>query len=135
MKVLAGSYPIAQLQDPYSSVYYIMEHVSLPDILALQHPDPDVETEEWSAIDVCEGSGLISVTFLYVTCSLGLWLMILLFFNCMLEAWAEKRGYKTARAARNDTYRAANNILRMALDGRICIYLRPPEYFRNKGNM
>lgn len=101
LQVLAGSYPIAQLQDPYSSVYYIMEHVSLPDILALQHPDPDVETEEWSAIDVC-------------------------------EAWAEKRGYKTARAARNDTYRAANNILRMALDGRICIYLRPPEYFRNK---
>ena len=46
------------------------------------------------------------------------------------EAWAEKRGFLTARTSRPDIYRAANNILRMALDGRtICLAFRPPIYF------
>ena len=48
------------------------------------------------------------------------------------DAWAKKRGYFTAKAARSDTYRAANNILRMALDGKICLSLKPPNYFRKK---
>lgn len=41
------------------------------------------------------------------------------------EAWALKRGYLTAKASRPDTYRAANELLRMALDGRLCLGLRP----------
>lgn len=48
-------------------------------------------------------------------------------------AWAERRGYKTAKAARNDVYRAANSLLRLALDGRLCLCLRPPGYTQNKG--
>lgn len=48
------------------------------------------------------------------------------------DAWAKKRGYFTAKAARLDTYRAANNILRMALDGKICLNLKPPNYFQKK---
>ncbi|KAI3361158.1 hypothetical protein L3Q82_013362, partial [Scortum barcoo] len=44
------------------------------------------------------------------------------------EAWAERRGYKTAKAARNDVYRAANSLLRLAIDGRLCLCLRPPGY-------
>ena len=44
------------------------------------------------------------------------------------EAWALKRGYLTAKASRPDTYRAANELLRMALDGRLCLSLRPRGY-------
>lgn len=43
-------------------------------------------------------------------------------------AWAERRGYKTAKAARNDVYRAANSLLRLAVDGRLCLCLRPTGY-------
>lgn len=46
------------------------------------------------------------------------------------EAWAEKRGFLTARTARPDIYRAANHLLRKALDGRtICLAFYPPNYF------
>nr|XP_002128534.1 guanine nucleotide-binding protein-like 1 [Ciona intestinalis] len=48
------------------------------------------------------------------------------------EAWAEKRNYRTAKAARPDVYRAANSILRMAVDGRLCLYMRPPGFTHNK---
>ncbi|KPJ00417.1 Guanine nucleotide-binding protein-like 1 [Papilio xuthus] len=44
------------------------------------------------------------------------------------DGWAKKRGYLTAKAARLDTYRAANSLLRMALDGKICLWLRPPGF-------
>lgn len=44
------------------------------------------------------------------------------------EAWALKKGFLTAKAARPDAYRAANHLLRMALVGRICLCLRPPGY-------
>lgn len=49
------------------------------------------------------------------------------------DGWAKKRGFYTAKAARLDSYRAANNILRMALDGKICLCLRPPSYSEKKG--
>lgn len=45
------------------------------------------------------------------------------------EAWAEKRGFLTSRTARPDVYRAANHLLRMALDGRtINLSFYPPNY-------
>jgi len=50
-----------------------------------------------------------------------------LMFVCV-TAWALKRGFLTAKAARPDVYRAANNILRMALEGRLCLCLRPPDF-------
>ncbi|NXP58220.1 GNL1 protein, partial [Chloropsis cyanopogon] len=46
----------------------------------------------------------------------------------LCEAWAEQRGYKTARAARNDVARPANGLLRLAAEGRIRLCLRPPGY-------
>nr|CAB3250077.1 guanine nucleotide-binding protein-like 1 [Phallusia mammillata] len=49
------------------------------------------------------------------------------------EAWANQRNYKTAKAARPDVYRAANSILRMAVDGRLCMYMRPPKFAEEKG--
>lgn len=47
-----GSYPIAQLRDPYTAVMYVAERLDLVKLLKLQHPDGD---EYWSAMDVCEG--------------------------------------------------------------------------------
>ncbi|RWS21979.1 guanine nucleotide-binding protein-like 1 [Leptotrombidium deliense] len=48
------------------------------------------------------------------------------------EAWALKRGFLTAKTGRADVYRAANHILRMALDGRtICLAFHPPKYLKD----
>ncbi|XP_027195761.2 nucleostemin 4 [Dermatophagoides pteronyssinus] len=45
------------------------------------------------------------------------------------EGWAEKRGFRTARTNRPDIYRAANSLLRIALDGRtICLAFQPTIY-------
>ncbi|XP_054276390.1 guanine nucleotide-binding protein-like 1 [Macrosteles quadrilineatus] len=98
LQVLMGSYPIAQLRDPFSSVQYLAERLDLVKLLKLTHPEGD---STWSAMDVCDG-------------------------------WALKRGFRTAKAARLDSYRAANHILRMALDGKIALCLRPPGYHANK---
>ena len=44
-----------------------------------------------------------------------------------------KRHYFTAKAARPDVSRAANQILRLALEGRINLCLRPPGFMKDKG--
>ncbi|XP_075897036.1 guanine nucleotide-binding protein-like 1 [Nelusetta ayraudi] len=107
LQILAGLYPVSQLQEPYSSVGYLCERVPFLSVLKLKHPslveeeppqgDQKPKEPSWTAWDVC-------------------------------EAWAERRGYKTAKAARNDVYRAANSLLRLAVDGRLCLCLRPPGY-------
>ena len=48
---------------------------------------------------------------------------------------AELKGYKTARGARTDPYRAANWILRSALEGKILMYLLPPLYNSRQGEL
>lgn len=107
LQILAGIYPVSQLQEPYSSVGYLCERTNFLSVLKLKHPDHcpesprDPDTQDWTAWDVC-------------------------------EAWADKRGYKTAMAARNDVYRAANSLLRLAIDGRLCLCLRPPGYSQSK---
>ncbi|XP_050293390.1 guanine nucleotide-binding protein-like 1 [Anthonomus grandis grandis] len=98
LQVLMGSFPIAQLREPYTTIRYLAERLDMPMLLRIQHPDND---ETWSAMDICDG-------------------------------WAKKRGYLTAKAARLDSYRAANSLLRMALDGKICLCLRPPGYTKEK---
>lgn len=50
-------------------------------------------------------------------------------------AWAIKRGFYTPKAARPDVYRAANSILRMAVDGRLSMYMRPPGYYEKQGKL
>uniref|UniRef100_A0A7N9ALT7 Guanine nucleotide-binding protein-like 1 n=1 Tax=Mastacembelus armatus TaxID=205130 RepID=A0A7N9ALT7_9TELE len=107
LQILAGIYPVSQLQEPYTSVGYLCERTPFLSVLKLKHPSllanetqhGNQRSEElsWTAWDVC-------------------------------EAWAERRGYKTAKAARNDVYRAANSLLRLAVDGRLCLCLRPPGY-------
>ena len=48
-----GSFPIAQVREPFSSVQFIAERLDLPRLLKLQHPEGD---DEWSAMDVCDGT-------------------------------------------------------------------------------
>lgn len=94
-QLLAGIYPIAQIQEPYTSVGYLSCRIPVPELLKLNRPDG--QDRGWTAWDLC-------------------------------EAWADKRGYKTAKASRSDSYRAANSLLRLAVDGRLCLCMRPPGY-------
>ncbi|XP_068929745.1 guanine nucleotide-binding protein-like 1 [Petaurus breviceps papuanus] len=105
LQVLAGIYPIAQIQEPYTSVGYLASRIPVQALLRLRHPEAEESGGEppWCAWDIC-------------------------------EAWAEKRGYKTAKAARNDVYRAANSLLRLAADGRLSLCLRPPGYSEQRAS-
>ncbi|XP_044529659.1 guanine nucleotide-binding protein-like 1 [Gracilinanus agilis] len=105
LQVLAGIYPIAQIQEPYTSVGYLASRIPVQALLRLRHPEAEDSGHEppWCAWDIC-------------------------------EAWAEKRGYKTAKAARNDVYRAANSLLRLAADGRLSLCLRPPGYTEQRAS-
>ena len=44
------------------------------------------------------------------------------------QSWAERRGFFTSRTSRPDPFRAANEILRMALEGVICLYFTPANF-------
>lgn len=99
IQILMGSFPIAQVREPYTTIKFVAERLDLPKLLKIQHQDND---DTWSAIDICDG-------------------------------WAAKRNYVTARTARLDTYRAANSLLRMALEGKICFYVYPPGWAAKKG--
>lgn len=52
LQVLCGSFPIAQLREPYTTVKYLGERLDLPKILKISHPEGD---EEWSACDIADG--------------------------------------------------------------------------------
>ncbi|CAF2099599.1 unnamed protein product [Rotaria magnacalcarata] len=99
LQILAGIYPIAQVQEPYTPVGYLAQW--LPMIKLLKLDKLEQEIPKYSAMDIC-------------------------------EAWSIKRGFLTAKACRPDVYRAANHILRLALDGRINLYLRPPGFTADK---
>ncbi|XP_055637448.1 guanine nucleotide-binding protein-like 1 [Toxorhynchites rutilus septentrionalis] len=103
LQVLMGSYPIAQLREPYASIRYLAERLDLPTLLNMKHPENDA-SGGWSALDIS-------------------------------DAWAIKRGFLTAKTARPDTYRAANSILRMALDGKISLSLKPIGFHRMRESL
>ncbi|KAL2723294.1 guanine nucleotide-binding protein-like 1 [Vespula maculifrons] len=100
LQILMGSFPIAQVREPYTSIKFIAERINLPKLLRIQHQSND---DCWSAMDICDG-------------------------------WAAKRNFYTAKASRLDTYRAANSLLRMSLEGRICVYVYPPNWVASKEN-
>lgn len=107
LQVLSGLYPIAQLREPYTAVKYLTERIPVQKLLKMKHPDQERDT----------------------ACSIE-WSAY-----DICEAWAEKRGFLTSKAARLDTHRAANNLLRMALDGRtLCLAFYPPGYIQQKSN-
>ncbi|XP_014216237.1 guanine nucleotide-binding protein-like 1 [Copidosoma floridanum] len=97
-QILMGSYPIAQVREPYTAIKFLAERVDLPKLLKLQHQEND---NTWSAMDIC-------------------------------DSWAAKRNFHTAKSCRLDTYKAANFLLRLALEGKICIYAYPPKWSTEK---
>lgn len=101
LQILMGSFPIAQVREPYTAVKFLAERINLPQLLRLQHQDND---DTWSAMDIC-------------------------------DSWAAKRNYKTAKAARLDSYRAANSLLRMALEGTICLFIYPPGWSTDRESL
>ncbi|KAI6656893.1 hypothetical protein LOD99_16195 [Oopsacas minuta] len=105
VQILSGMYPISQLREPYTPVGYLFaRYPAIIDLLRLEHPR-DSPCKEGAAKQEVEWTPLD-----------------------LCEAWALKRGFYTAKAARPDIYRAANHLLRLATDGRICLYFRPPGY-------
>ncbi|XP_022239198.1 guanine nucleotide-binding protein-like 1 isoform X2 [Limulus polyphemus] len=106
LQILTGCYPIAQVREPYSVVMYLAQRVPVPEILKLQHPN-----QEGNMASQPEPWSAFDIC----------------------EAWAIKRGFLTKRTARPDVYRAANNILRLSLDGRtLCLTFYPPGYTTEK---
>lgn len=56
-QVLAGIYPIAQIQEPYTAVGYLASRIPVQALLHLRHPEAEEPSAEhpWCAWDVCEG--------------------------------------------------------------------------------
>lgn len=107
LQILAGMYPISQVREPYAAVKYLADRVPLVRILNL---DSEIERLE-AALE--EPEYIMSTGW-------TAWKIC--------EAWAIKRGFRTAKAARLDVFRAANHILRLALDGRIVLATLPEGY-------
>lgn len=67
-QILAGIYPVSQLQEPYSSVGYLCERTPFLSVLKLTHPEQSSadtahtpNTDEWTAWDVCDGKGWLNL--------------------------------------------------------------------------
>ena len=41
LQILAGIYPVAQLQEPYSAIRYLAERIPVIQILKLKHPSQE----------------------------------------------------------------------------------------------
>ena len=106
LQVLSGIYPIAQLQESFTAIRYLAECIPIVNILKLKHPlSAETRSEEEARGRVHKWSPLD-----------------------ICGCWAIKRGYFTAKASRPDVNRAANELLRMVLDGRLCLALAPKKY-------
>lgn len=53
LQILSGMFPIAQVQEPYSTIQYLAERIPLEKILRLTPPDHNKD-HAWSAWDICE---------------------------------------------------------------------------------
>ncbi|KAK7094449.1 guanine nucleotide-binding protein-like 1 [Littorina saxatilis] len=109
LQILSGIFPIAQVREPYSAVGYLAQWLDLPRVLHLPHPD--IVAKKHVPQD---NKDLVWSAY------------------DMCEGWAMKYGYFTAKAARPDVYRAANHILRLAVEGRLRLCYAPPGYFDQK---
>lgn len=108
LQVLAGMFPVAQLREPLCVVKYLAERVDLVKALNLSVEVKKLEEYQLDSEYVKDGWTAWKVC----------------------EAWAMKRGYRTAKAARLDVPRAANHILRLAVEGRIVLSTVPHGFQR-----
>jgi len=125
LQVLMGCYPISQLREPYSSIQYLSERVDVVSKLNLKpaeeirHEKPAVNDANYTPAETVRSdqAGTSSQWSAWTIC----------------ESWALHRGFLTARSGRPDVYRAANHLLRMALDGRtLCLSFYPPDYLSQR---
>lgn len=110
LQILAGMYPISQVREPYATIKYLAERTGVVEMLGL-----DQEMNKLEEFTMEKG---------YFDEGWTAWKIC--------EAWAIKRGFRTARAARLDVFRAANNILRLALDGRIVLATVPQGFVKGQ---
>lgn len=106
LQTLAGMFPIAQLREPYVVVKYLADRVPLAKILGIDDEADRKKLRVEKGIETDVDEPWTAWT--------------------LCEAWALKRGFRTAKAARLDVFRAANSILRLALEGRIVLSTVPP---------
>ncbi|XP_076436315.1 guanine nucleotide-binding protein-like 1 [Babylonia areolata] len=106
LQIVSGIFPIAQVREPYSTVGYLAQRLDLPTLLHLTHPEMAGKPPSAARSKVVKWSA---------------------FDVC--ESWAVKCGYHTAKASRPDVYRAANQLLRMAVEGRLRLCFAPPDFF------
>lgn len=125
LQVLMGCYPISQLREPYSSIQYLAERVDLVAKLKLKpadevrHEKPAANDPNYRPIEIRNKNqvGTSDQWSAWTLC----------------ESWALHRGFLTAKSGRPDVYRAANHLLRMALDGRtLCMSFYPPDYLSQR---
>ncbi|KAH3803047.1 guanine nucleotide-binding protein-like 1 [Dreissena polymorpha] len=103
LQILGGIFPIAQVREPFSVVGYLAQRLDLPKLLKLKPVDEDADPRNHK------------------------WTPL-----DVCESWAQQRGFYTAKAARLDGNRGANNLLRLAVEGRLCLCLFPPGYTKKK---
>lgn len=125
LQVLMGCYPISQLREPYSSIQYLAERVNMVEKLNLKpaeevrHEKPAINDPDYTP------SRTLGPKQVGTSSDWSAW--------TICESWAVHRGFLTARSGRPDVYRAANHLLRMALDGRtLCMTFFPPDYISQK---
>ncbi|KAI5124090.1 hypothetical protein M0805_000905 [Coniferiporia weirii] len=106
MQVLAGTLPVSQISAIPSCVYHALQYIPLEKILGLKHPaeeDPTVEDKRtWREGKRPKISSDLSWTAMDV-----------------LTAFANKRGWITAKAGRPDVNRAGNALMRELAEGKI----------------
>eukprot|EP00912_Choanoflagellata_sp_UC4_P002065 UC4_evm7s1315 len=112
LQIILGIFPIAQVREPYSAVGYLAERVDLVGLLSLEKYHPEIVNDEFDTIAECSKWSAWSIC----------------------EAWAYKRGFLTNKAGRPDVYRAANAILRHAVEGRIEFFFRPQGVKCSRGS-
>lgn len=127
LQVLMGCYPISQLREPYSSIQYLAERIDMVEKLKLK-PIDEIRHEKTPANDQNYGfNKVVDSKTVGTSSEWSAW--------SICESWAMHRGFLTARSGRPDVYRAANHLLRMALDGRtLCLSFFPPDYLSQKGS-
>ncbi|XP_065195423.1 guanine nucleotide-binding protein-like 1 [Sycon ciliatum] len=129
LQILSGMCPISQVHEPYTSVGYLAVRLGCNLLYRLglakktSETCPTVPPQSDACVDSstnppCNGHASSSS----LRCDGHTWSAW-----DVCEKWVEERGFRTAKGARPDTYRAGNHILRLATDGRIALFVRPPK--------
>lgn len=115
LQVLAGVYNVAHVQAASTCVAFVGQRIPLEEVYRLQGPVEDSDTLRgmWTR----QTDPRLGETSSSTPWTAGLF----------LEGIAHARGFRTAKAARLDTNRAANWVLRALAEGQIHWAFRPPQ--------